>query len=140
VADEGLALMGLDHPAVEGWLRTYREAAPETLGVSVKAPGRAGILSLWHVVATNDKGHRTAAVVALAVDSEGKRCPPLEKAADELFHAEPAPPVLSREEALRLLSDVIEPMLLRDLVHRGIVREGHPYQAEPIGWLEAGEA
>lgn len=140
VADEGLALMGLDHPAVEGWLRTYREAAPETLGVSVKAPGRAGILSLWHVVATNDKGHRTAAVVALAVDSEGKRCPPLEKAADELFHAEPAPPVLSREEALRLLSDVVEPMLLRDLVHRGIVREGHPYQAEPIGWLEAGEA
>jgi hypothetical protein len=137
VADEGLALMGLDHPAVEGWLRSSRDAPPETLGVSVRSPGREGVLSLWHVVATNDKGHRTAAVVPLAVDAEGKRCPSLEKAADELFHAEPASPSMPRDEASRLLSETIEPMLLRDLVHRGAVREGQPYQAELMGWVEA---
>ena len=81
--------------------------------------------------------YRTSAVVALAVDAEGKRCPPLEKAADELFRAELAPPRISREEAAHLFSETIEPMLLRDLVHRGAVREGQPYQAELIGWIEA---
>lgn len=77
-----------------------------------------------------------SSVVALAVDPEGKRSPPLEKAADDIFHAEPAPPGLSREEARTVLTDVLEPMLLRDLSHRGVVREGQPYQAELVGWVE----
>ncbi|MBP8199114.1 MAG: DEAD/DEAH box helicase family protein [Nitrospira sp.] len=136
LADDGLALMGLDHPIVEGWMRVARESPPETLGVSVSVPGKSGVLSLWHVVATNEKGHRVSSVVALAVDPEGKRSPPLEKAADEIFHAEPAPPGLSREEARTVLTDVLEPMLLRDLSHRGVVREGQPYQAELVGWVE----
>jgi hypothetical protein len=137
VADEGLSLMGLDHTAVEGWLEAFHDTPAESLGLSVRGGGRAGVLSIWHVVATDDKGHRTAAVIPLAVDSEGKRCPPMEKAADEMFHAEPARPSMGRDEALRLLSDTIEPMLLRELVHRGTVREGQPYQAELVGWVEA---
>ena len=137
VSDEGLALMGLDHPIVEGWLHASRDAAPESVGISVRLPGKVGVLSLWHVIATNDKGHRTAAVVPLAVDQEGRRCPALEKAADELFHAEPAAPRLARDEATRLLSGTVEPMLLRELVHRGVVREGQPYQADLVGWVEA---
>jgi hypothetical protein len=139
VADEGLALMGLDHPAVEGWLHSYRELTPDALGISVKAIGKEGVLSLWHVVATSDKGHKTTTVVSLAVDGEGKRCPPLEKAADDLFHAESATHTISRSEALRVLTEFIEPMLLRDLVHRGVVREGQPYQAELVGWVEVSE-
>lgn len=137
VADEGLSLMGLDHTAVEGWLEAFHDTPAESLGLSVRGGGRAGVLSIWHVVATDDKGRRTAAVIPLAVDSEGKRCPPMEKAADEMFHAEPARPSMGRDEALRLLSDTIEPMLLRELVHRGTVREGQPYQAELVGWVEA---
>jgi superfamily II DNA or RNA helicase len=139
VADEGLALMGLDHPAVEGWLHSSRDLTPDALGISVKAIGKEGVLSLWHVVATSDKGHKTATVVSLAVDGEGKRCPPLEKAADDLFHADSATHTISRSEALRILSEIIEPMLLRDLVHRGVVREGQPYQAELVGWVEVSE-
>ncbi|MCC6132213.1 MAG: DEAD/DEAH box helicase family protein [Acidobacteria bacterium] len=137
VSDEGLALMGLDHPIVEGWLHAARDAAPESVGISVRLPGKVGVLSLWHVIATNDKGHRTAAVVPLAVDQDGRRCPALEKAADELFHAESAAPRLARDEATRLLSGTVEPMLLRELVHRGVVREGQPYQADLVGWVEA---
>lgn len=137
VADEALSLMGLDHPVVDEWLQSRRDTSPDEIGVSVRSPGRTGVLSLWHVVATNDKGHRIAAVVPLAVDGEGRRYPSLEKAADELFQAEPASPTLSRGEAMRLLSATIEPMLLRELGHRGIIREGQPYQAELVGWVEA---
>lgn len=89
------------------------------------------------MIATNDKGHRTSAVVPLAVDSEGRRCPPLEKTADDLFQAELAPRRHSRDEALRLPSESIEPMLLRDLVHRGIVRED---RAPLWRWLLVGGA
>lgn len=77
-----------------------------------------------------------ASVVPLVVDSEGKRDPSLEKAVSELFHAKSAPPVLSREAALPVLSDALEPLLLRGLSHRGVVREVQPYQAELVGWVE----
>ncbi len=136
VADEGLSLMGLDHPAVEGWLKAFRDLPAEELGVSVRSPGKEGVLSLWHVVTTDQKGRRTAAVVPLAVDAEGKRCPAMEKCADDLFHAEPSKPVLAREKAHAILSEILEPMLLRELGHRGTVREGQPYQADLVGWVE----
>ena len=119
------------------WLRTSRVAPPEAVDVSVKLPGREGALSLWLVVATNDRGHRTAGVVLLAVDAEGKRRLSLGKVADELFHAGPVPPSTSRDATLRPPSESIEPTLLRALVQRGAVRNGQPHQAELIGWVDA---
>jgi hypothetical protein len=37
---------------------------------------------------------------------------------------------------VRLLVNAIEPMLHRDLIHRGFVREGQAYQAGLVGWIE----
>ncbi|MEN3366482.1 MAG: hypothetical protein V7606_3756, partial [Burkholderiales bacterium] len=40
-------------------------------------------------------------------------------------------------DAESLLHDIIEPMLHRDLLHRGAVKDGQPYQASLVGWIEA---
>ena len=137
VADEKLALLGLDHPLIFGWMENARALKAEELGVSVSSDiAREGVLSLWQVVATNEKNHRVATVMPLAVDAEGRRFPALEKSAGDLFFLSPAPPRLSRPEAAKLLSASIEPMLHRDLIHRGVVREGQPYQASLVGWVE----
>jgi hypothetical protein len=34
------------------------------------------------------------------------------------------------------MNDVFEPMLLRELIHRGIMTENHGYDARLIGWVE----
>lgn len=137
VADESLSLLGLDHPMVSAYLDAYRAVAADGLGFCVKAiDGKKGVLALWQVVSTNEKRHQVAKVVALAVDAAGHRQPSMEKMVDEMFKTEPAAPSFSREEAATLLADVVEPMLHRDLIHRGFVREGQAYEASLIGWIE----
>jgi hypothetical protein len=140
VADEKLALLGLDHPVISEWLEKARSLGAESMGVSVYSNvTKAGILSLWQVVAQNEKNHRVSAVLALAVDAEGRRAPTLEKMAGDLFTMQSAPLSLSRSDAAKILSEFIEPMMHRDLIHRNIVREGQPYQAELVGWVEVSE-
>lgn len=135
--DEAMSLIGLDHPMISGYLDAYRASPAEELGISAKSrDGKGGALSLWQVVATNEKRHQISRVVALAVDAEGHRQPAIERLADDVFDWEPAPPVLSREQAASLLVGAFEPMLHRDLIHRGFVREGQAYEASLLGWIE----
>ncbi len=137
VADESLSLLGLDHPMVAAYLAAYRSVPADGLGFSVKSvDGKRGALSLWQVVSTNDKRHQVSKVVALAVDAAGHRQPSMEKIADELFHGEPVAAGVGRSDASALLSETVEPMLHRDLIHRGFVREGQAYEASLVGWIE----
>jgi hypothetical protein len=107
------------------------------LGISAKSrDGKAGALALWRVVATNEKRHQIAKVVALAVDPAGQRQPTMEKLLDEMFDSEPTVAILSREQASNLLADSVEPMLHRDLIYRGFVKEGQAYEASLVGWIE----
>lgn len=137
VANESLSLIGLDHPVIASYLEKYREAPADTLGISVKAQdGKFGVLALWQVVATDEKRHQIAKVIALAVDSLGRRQPAMEKTADEFFQNAPASASLSREQMSTLLTNSIEPMLHRELIYRGFVKEGQAYEASLVGWVE----
>jgi hypothetical protein len=75
-------------------------------------------------------------MVSLAVDEEGKRSPSIEKFVDQLFEAESSAPALDREQAAERLAAVIEPMLHRDLVHKGLVKPGQAYETDLVGWIE----
>ena len=44
----------------------------------------------------------------------------------------------SPERRRELLHDVLEPMLQRELQHRGLVPEGGSFRARLIGWAEVG--
>lgn len=137
VADESLSLIGLDHPLIASYLEAYRAAPADALGISAKSrDGKPGALALWLVVATNEKRHQVVKVVALAVDPAGHRQPTMEKLLDEMFESEPAVTSLSREQASNLLVDSVEPMLHRDLIYRGFVKEGQAYEASLVGWIE----
>ena len=137
VADDSLSLLGLDHPLIARYLDLYGSALPDELGICAKSrDGKSGVVALWQVVATNEKRHRVAKVVALAVDADGHRQPAMEKLVDELFQRDSASPGYSRAAAARLLVNVVEPMLHRDLIHRGFVREGQAYEAGLVGWIE----
>lgn len=69
---------------------------------------------------------------------DGHRLPTLERLADPLFSAPVRPSGLTVPERTALLQDHIEPMLQRELMHRGIVQEGGGYRSELLGWMEVG--
>src|SRR5205085_1557559 len=129
-------LLGLDHPLVAQYLRKFRDLPPDQLGVRVRSPdGTAGVLSVWLVEARGDKGQVKRAVVSLAVDSDGKRLVAWERQPEKLWQA-PADSVGQGGEAqLRLLREHLEPMLHRELEHRGLAKGSRGFEAKLIGWV-----
>ena len=89
---------------------------------------------MWHVVSQGDSGETRTTILPLAVDQAGQRLPAWERQADRLFDQ----PVTSSAgpQWNRFVHDVIEPMIQRELEHRGIAGKERGYDARLIGWVE----
>ena len=138
---EDVDLLGLDHPLVQEALLRNGGIAPEQLGAAVDGRGDGLAVVTWWLVEVQGEGReRTNAVLRLAVSPGGLRLPLLERRSDDLFGWLPARPSLSPEERTTILNEHLEPMLHRELKHRGVVPDGGGFNAELIGWIElAGE-
>ncbi len=136
---EKVQLLGLDHPIVTSYLRLFRDIPPEQLGVRVQSPdGHSGVLAVWAVEARGDKGQVKRIILPLAVDTEGKRLVPWERNPETLWHAQPSSQNGATSEAMEsLLREKLEPMLQRELEHRGLAKGSHGFETKLIGWVEA---
>ena len=132
---DSIDLLGLDHPAVVRYMQQYRSLPDDQIGIRVRSEdGRNGVLSIWHVTTQGDRGETRNQMLALAVDANGQRIPSWEKQADRLFQMEPASS--EAEPQVELLTDVIEPMIQRELVQRGFLSEHRGYDARLVSWVE----
>lgn len=129
---EPLQLIGLDHPFVENLLIHYRQLPAEEIGIAVMSSNNQGILSVWEIETHNDKGHDVHSILKFAVDADGNRLPVIEKQAENLFHLIPAS---HSNNNLAILPNV-EAVMERELKYRGIIKDGQPYSAGLIGWVE----
>lgn len=130
---ETLELIGLDHPLIENLLGKYRRLPAEELGISVQTPdASSGVLSIWQVETHNDKGHSVQSILKLAIDENGSRLPSVEKHAEDIFQLTANSYSNNSLEALPQLETVME----RELKYRGIIKDGQPYSAGLIGWVE----
>jgi superfamily II DNA or RNA helicase len=136
VEGESLELLGLDHPVVEEALQTWRDLPPEDLGGAVQGEIDAGVVTEWLIESQGPKGERRAMLQPIAVRLDGVRMPAWERSAESLYQGEPAPPILSIGDRSRLLHDVVEPMLERELKHRGFVAEDQMYRTMLVAWIE----
>lgn len=58
-------------------------------------------------------------------------------AVEKVFHqAKAYEPSLTLSERLEILKKDLEPMLYRDLQHRGVVTDAARFSPELIGWIE----
>jgi superfamily II DNA or RNA helicase len=134
---ENVELVGLDHPIIAAHLTRYREIAPEELGVCVESPdGTAGVLAAWAVEARGDKGHVKRVIVSLAVDAEGRRLVAWERHPERLWRQPPGKSEMPHDARLTLLRTVLEPMLQRELEHRGLDKANRGFEAKLITWME----
>jgi len=129
---EHLQLIGLDHPFIEKLLVRYRQLTAEEIGIAVKSSGNNGILSIWEIETHNDKGHDVHSILKFAVDADGNRLPVIEKQVEDLFHLIPAGYSGNGLEMLPKLETIME----RELKYCGIIKDGQPYSAGLIGWVE----
>ena len=136
-SEDGLDLIGIDHPLVTRFIGDWKAAKPDSIAVSVSGNhGKPCILTLWLVHSHPTDSDQKTYLISLAVDGKGQRVPTLEKRRDELFRQAPKAPVFELAERQKLLADVIDPMLQRELQHRGIAAEQGGYAVELVGWVE----
>ena len=137
-AQEGIELMGLDHPLVAGELKRWQNLEPEMRGVAVDGDDGPAALSWWLVHSMDENSQQHTFVRPLAVNADGARVSKLEREGPELLRRPPNGTCFSPERRRELLHDVLEPMLQRELQHRGLVTEGGSFRAKLIGWAEVG--
>jgi hypothetical protein len=136
---DDLDLLGLDHPRVQEELRVWRGLRPEELGGAVTG-SPASLLAWWLVQTHGRNGEQRSLLVPLAADAAGRRLPPVERLGSDWFHRPVSEPAMSAEERTRLYRDHLEPMLERELHHRGAVPDEGGFTARLVAVVElAGE-
>jgi hypothetical protein len=135
---ENVQLFGLDHPIVAAYLRKFREIPPEEIGFRIQSlDGVTGFLSAWAIEARGDKGQVKRSIIALGVDGDGKRHVALERNFECLWSAPAANQGgVDVETRLSILRDSLEPMLQRELAHRGLTKADRGFEAKLIAWIE----
>jgi SNF2 family DNA or RNA helicase len=136
---ESVQLLGLDHPIVSAYLKKFRELPPEELGLRIQSPdGIEEVLAAWAVEARGEKGQLKRMIVTLGVDGDGRRLVALEREPERLWRSR----VFSQngkqsDKKLAILRNTLEPMLQRELEHRGLDKVNRGFEAKLIAWVEA---
>ncbi|HUR42190.1 MAG TPA: SNF2-related protein [Verrucomicrobiae bacterium] len=134
---DDLELLGIDHPLVQDELRRWRSLPPEEVGIAVQGDSKESLsLTLWLIETTAGKGERRTLLLPIAVKKDGTRAPQRERHADRAFALLPGSEAFSISERLGLAVHSAEPMLQRELKHKGMALGDGSYSAELIGYVE----
>jgi len=135
IDSDQIDLIGLDHPFVLRLMQRFRALPDDQIGIKVRSEdGRSGVVSAWHVTVQRERNETRSHILVLAVDNEGQRLPVWEKQIDRLFQLEAA--LVDSEPKVDLLTDVLEGMVQRELVHRAGLAENRSYDARLVAWIE----
>jgi hypothetical protein len=135
---ESVQLLGLDHPIVAAYLKKFRELLPEELGICVQTPdGTDGVLAAWAVEARGDKGQVKRMIITLAVDGDGRRHVAWEREPEKMWRSRVSSQQGKQtDKRLAILRNTLEPMLQRELEHRGLDKVNRGFEAKLIAWVE----
>jgi ERCC4-related helicase len=135
---ENIQLLGLDHPLVSSYLRKFRELPPEELGLRVQSPdGTEGVFAAWAVEGRGDKGQIKRMIITLGVDGEGRRHVAWERQPEQLWRSQVSNKNgRQADKKLAALRNSLEPMLQRELEHRGLGKGSRGFEAKLIAWVE----
>lgn len=134
---DGVELIGLDHPLIQKEIARWRDVAPEDVGVCVLGDvEKPVLLSLWMVEISTGNGDRRTILQPIAIKEDGSRVPSAERQFENLFHSPPSVPYFTPEQRIDLFSKFVEPMLQRELKQRNGSNVDGGYSLELITCLE----
>ncbi len=135
--DERIELLGIDHPVVSRLVQTLCAIPPSRIGVSVRMGiDVPGVLTVWQVQVYGKANESGTHILPIAADVTGKRVPALEKRYSEAFRARPSSTGIPPETRAEMLHKTIEPMLVREITHRGLSTLEGGYSSKLLAWME----
>jgi hypothetical protein len=135
--DDRLVLMGIDHPMMNTLIEQWKMVSPDILGATARMNlDCPAALTVWLIQSFGSGSDAGSHVIPIAVNNSGRRIPSLEKQYRACFSASPGQPSLEPEQRSRLLHDLVEPTLQRELLHRGIASPEKGYSTELLAWVE----
>jgi hypothetical protein len=96
----------------------------------------SALLSLWMVEASVGKGERRVMLQPIAIKEDGTRTLAIERQCEQYLQAPTSSPKFSPEQRLELFTRAVEPMLQRELKHKGAANGDGSYSATLIGYVE----
>jgi len=118
-------------------LKRWRALPPEDIGVAVEVESaESGVLTFWIIQSHGKKGDKRTHLQAVGVGLDGARSVGLERRGEAVLRGAAATPFLAPLQRRTLLAQHIEPMLRRELLHRGVISDESGYSADLIGWVE----
>ena len=136
--NDGIELVGIDHPIIQVELNRWHDLPPEEIGISVKGDTEEmNVLTFWLVEAQMANGDKRVIIQPIAINSDGSRIPFIEKQGERYLKLSSSErSVLTVEQRQKLFSQYIEPTLQRELKHKGTTNGDGSYSAELIGYVE----
>ena len=131
---EGVELLGIDHPFVEKLLQKYRDIPLSEIGIEVDGQGVKGVLTKWLVEAHGEQRDIIRSIVSIGVSGEGNRLLSLESSNENYFvrNDKVADSIFKQET---FFYQKIEPLLQREISHRGLVKGNMGYSAKLLVWV-----
>ena len=119
--DDGLELIGLDHPIIEKLIETCKDIPVRELGATADMSlGYPAVLTVWLIQSFEKGADASNHVIPISVNAEGKRIPSIEKEYRKCFDAPTGQASFETENRQAFLQDHVEPVLQKELRHRGI--------------------
>jgi len=135
--DDSLVLMGIDHPIMNTLVQRWQLTSPAVLGATAKMGiGYPAVLTIWLVQSFGTGTDTGSHIIPIAVTTDGKRIPSVEKQYRNCFSAPAGKILFQSEDRFRMLQDYVEPTLQRELRHRSIASPDKGYSTTLLTWLE----
>ncbi|SMC55242.1 Helicase conserved C-terminal domain-containing protein [Desulfocicer vacuolatum DSM 3385] len=135
--DDTLELMGLDHPIMNQLIQQCKDYPATILGATADMGlGYPAVLTVWLIQSFGKGKEAVSHVIPIAVNSDGKRIPSVEKQYRSCFFTSPGKLSFSAKNRLSILNDHIEPTLQKELRHRAIATPEKGYSSELLAWVE----
>lgn len=140
-----LTLLGLEHPMVRENLMRGQGLAADQRAVAGRLSGYKAepcVLTIWFAETHGANGYYRQAVIPLAIDPQGNRIPDSEMLLNRLDTLAPPEPTSGGTTTLlpasrtTTVSEILPPMLRRELEHQGNLPEGSSLALKLLAWAE----
>jgi hypothetical protein len=137
-AEENLALLGLEHPLVERFMREHRSLGADGRALVGHLPGTSGtgVLTIWLAHVHGGKRQYHQRLVTLAANPQGERLRQMERQLGDLRLLRPADHAILQAGERHELLHTIRDMLRRELSHLGLLNEGESFSSRLLAWIE----
>jgi len=138
--EEGLNLLGLDHPVVRQWLDAYTSVKLQDRALIGNIEGNGdetGLITIWLVVIHGKGGQVQQKVVRLGISEGCERSPYLERLSQELLRARPSQTHSFQDKGQvgSLINGTASELLHRELVYSGFLPEEASYSSRLLACI-----